>query len=103
MENEENYTLTASVPGIDPADIDVTFEDGLLTIRGEAKVDKSVNAEDFRLRERRYGTFSRSIRFPVEVQADHIEASYEQGLLTLTLPKAEEVKPKRIAVNVNAK
>jgi len=102
-ENDNAYVVQASVPGIDPKDISVTIEKNVLTISGETQADESINSEEYRLRERRYGTFSRSLRFPVEVSADSIEANYERGVLTLIVPKTEEVRPKKIAVNIKAK
>jgi len=100
-ENEDNFVVKASIPGIHPDDISVTFEDETLTISGETSADETINREDYRLRERRYGSFSRSIRFPVMVNSEAVEAEYAHGVLTLTVPKAEEVKPRRIAVKVN--
>ncbi|GAB4580596.1 MAG: Hsp20/alpha crystallin family protein [Anaerolineales bacterium] len=102
-ETEDNYIIKASIPGVNPDDLEITLEDGLLTIKGETKVDETVKEADFHLRERRYGTFARSLRFPVAVNADAVEATYEHGVLTLTVPKAEEVKPKRIAIRTSGK
>ncbi len=98
MESEEAYTVQASIPGIDPNDIDVTLEDDVLTIKAETGVSEAEETTRYHLRERRFGSFSRSLRFPVAVNGDAVEASYEHGVLTLNIPKAEEVKPKRIAV-----
>lgn len=102
-ENDNAYVVKASVPGVKAEDIDVTLEKNVLTISGESLADETINHEEYRLRERRYGTFSRSIRFPAEVNSDSIEASYENGVLTLTVPKTEEVKPRKIAVQVAEK
>lgn len=99
-ENDNAYVVKASVPGVDPKDIEVTLEKNVLTIGGETNADETINSEEYRLRERRYGTFSRSLRFPVEVNADSIEANYEHGVLTLIVPKTEAVRPKKIAVNI---
>lgn len=103
VENGDAYVLQASIPGINPDEIEVTLEKNVLTLSGETSADETVNAEDYRLRERRFGSFSRSIRFPVDVNADKIKADYQHGVLTLTVPKAETVKPKKIAVKVNGK
>lgn len=99
-ENENAYLVKASVPGISPNDIEITLEKNVLTISGETRADETINAEEYRLRERRYGTFSRSLRLPVDVVSDSIEAKYDNGVLNLMIPKAEEVKPKKIAVKV---
>lgn len=99
-EDDDVYAVIASVPGINPDDIEITMEDDVLTIEGEiSNNDEDVNAK-YHLRERRYGSFKRSIRFPLTVNADAIEANYDRGLLTLTVPKAEIVKPRRIEINV---
>jgi HSP20 family protein len=102
-ETEDAYLLTASIPGVHPDDLEITLEDNVLTIWGETKMDETVKEADFHLRERRYGTFSRSIRFPMAVNAEAVEAASEHGVLTLTVPKAEAVKPKRIAIRTNGK
>lgn len=102
-ENDNAYVVKASVPGVSPDDISVTLEKNVLTISGQSSADESINSEEYRLRERRYGTFSRSLRFPVEVNAESIEANYEHGVLTLVVPKAEQVRPRKIAVTVTGK
>jgi HSP20 family protein len=97
-ENEEEFTVKASVPGINPDDLEITFTDGTLTIKGETREEKDVEEAHYHIRERRFGNFSRSISLPSNLDADKIEASYDSGVLTLHLPKAEEMKPKRIEV-----
>ena len=97
-EKGDVFTVKASLPGIDPADLNVTLEDNVLTVQGEVKEDETIEEETYHIRERRFGSFSRSLRFPVPVNANAIDAAYENGVLTLTVPKAEEVKPKRIEV-----
>lgn len=97
-ENEDAYLLKASLPGIDPNDIDVTYRDGVLTIKGEVREDQEVERGAYRIRERRWGSFSRSVQLPSAVKADDIEASYQNGVLRLHIPKTEEVKPKRIQI-----
>ena len=99
-ENEAGYTIKASVPGIDPDDLEITLEDNVLTIKGEVQAEAETEEETYHLRERRYGSFSRSVRFPMTVDNDEVAASYNQGVLTLEVPKAEEAKPKRIAITV---
>ncbi|MCP4426947.1 MAG: Hsp20/alpha crystallin family protein [Chloroflexi bacterium] len=100
-ETEDGYIVKASVPGINPDDLEITLEDNVLTVKGEVENNEEIEKEQYHLRERRYGSFSRSIKFPVLVNGDDVAASYNQGVLTLDVPKAEEVKPKRIAINVN--
>ncbi|HEY1409041.1 MAG TPA: Hsp20/alpha crystallin family protein [Promineifilum sp.] len=97
-EKGEAFTVKASLPGINPEDLNVTLEDNVLTVQGKMKEDETAEEETFHIRERRYGSFSRSLRFPVPVNANGIVASFENGVLTLTVPKAEEVKPKRIEI-----
>jgi HSP20 family protein len=97
-ENEDNFVVKASVPGIDPNDLDITVNADVLTIKGEMKAEQEKQGERYHLRERRWGSFARSISLPAPVKADAVEADYHNGVLTLTLPKTEEVKPKRITI-----
>lgn len=97
-ESEDSFVVTASLPGIKPEDIDVSLTNNVLTIRGEAKQDETIDEEQYHIRERRYGSFSRTITLPVQVNSDAVDATYENGVLKLEIPKAEEVKPKRISV-----
>jgi len=97
-ETPENVVVKTAVPGVKPEDIDITITGHTLTIAGETKAEKKVEEENYIRRERRYGRFSRSITLPSGVQGEKAEASFEDGLLTLTIPKAEEAKPKVIKV-----
>ncbi len=97
-EDENSFVVKAAIPGVKPEDLDISLADNVLTIRGEIKADEEIKEEQYHIRERRYGSFSRSIRLPAPVDADHVEATYENGVLTLRIPKAEEVRPKKIAV-----
>jgi HSP20 family protein len=81
-------------------DLNLTFENGVLTISGEVKQQNEQRERNYHRVERRFGRFSRSITFPSTVRGDTIEASLEHGVLTLNIPKAEEVKPRKIAINV---
>lgn len=101
LENDDEYVVKASVPGMNPDDIEITLEKNILTIKGELEKHEEDENEQYHVRERRYGSFSRNIRFPVDVNGEAIEASYENGILTLDVPKAEEVKPRRIAVKAD--
>jgi len=98
-ETKDEYLVKASIPGIGPDDLDITFDGKILTIKGEYTEEEQQEDVHYHLRERRYGCFSRSLRLPNTIKSDAIEAKYEEGVLTLHLPKTEEVKPKRITVN----
>lgn len=100
-ESGDVFTVKASLPGMNPEDLNVTLEDNVLTIQGELREDETIEEETYHIRERRYGKFSRSLRFPVPVNAESIVAEYENGVLTLSVPKAEEVKPKRIEIKAS--
>ena len=101
VENKDEFVVKASLPGVKPDDLEITFTDNVLTIKGETKEDNEIKEEQYHLRERRQGMFTRSISLPNRVKSEAIEASYDAGVLTLKLPKVEEVKPKRIAINVS--
>ncbi len=100
VENKDDFILKASVPGINPDDLDISYSDDTLTIKGEIKEENQVKEDQYHLRERRFGAFMRSITLPTKIKGDAIEASYQNGVVTLRLPKAEEVKPKRISIKV---
>jgi HSP20 family protein len=97
-EDNGAYIVKASVPGIKPDDLDVSITDNILTIKGEVKEEKDISEEKYQLRERRYGAFARSITLPTAVQVEGIEATYEDGVLTLNVPKTEEAQAKRIPI-----
>ncbi len=98
LENEDAYLVKATIPGIDPDDLDITYNNETLTIQGEMKHEEEKDGERYHLQERFYGKFYRQVRLPSAVNANAIQANYEHGVLTLTLPKSEEVKPKKISV-----
>ncbi len=102
VEDENDYIVKASLPGVKPDDLDITYNKGMLTIKGEVKDESDTTKGEYHLRERRYGTFSRSISLPTTVKPEDIQADFKDGILTLKLPKAEEVKPKRIAVKTGS-
>lgn len=97
-EDQESYMVKASIPGVDPNDVEVTLTDNVLTIKGEVKEEKNIEEKNYHLRERRFGSFTRSVTLPLSVDADKVEATHENGVLTLRLPKTEAVKPKKISV-----
>jgi HSP20 family protein len=97
-ERKDAYLVTVELPGLKSEDLDITMEDGLLTIKGERQFTSESSEQQFHRVERRYGAFRRSITLPAQVQADHIEATFDNGVLQIVVPKAEEAKPKRIQV-----
>jgi HSP20 family protein len=97
-ERNDAYVVTVEVPGIKPEQLDITIENGALTISGERRFETETKEEQYHRIERRYGAFRRSITLPDRVKADAVEASFEDGLLQVVVPKAEEAKPKRIEV-----
>ncbi len=101
IETADDYVVKASIPGINPDDLEITFTERTLTIKGEVKEEEQREGAQYHLRERRYGSFSRSLTLPTPVNADALEAKYEAGVLTLRIPKTEEVKPKRIPIKVS--
>jgi len=90
--------VKVAIPGVKPEDIDITVTGDTLSIKGEAKEETEVKRENYIRQERRYGAFSRSVTLPSGVETEKAEASFENGILTLNIPKAEEVKPKVIKV-----
>lgn len=97
-ENEEGYLVKANLPGVTVDDVELTLEDNVLTIKGEVKADETLEETQYHVRERRTGSFSRSVRFPVLVNSTAVTANFENGVLGLHVPKAEEAKPKRIEI-----
>jgi HSP20 family protein len=103
IENDDAFIVKASVPGINPDDLEITFTDSTLTIKGETKSEENVEKSHYHLRERRFGSFTRSIQLGTRIESDKIEANYDKGVLTLRLPKSEEIKPKRIPIKGGSK
>jgi HSP20 family protein len=101
-EDEHNLTLKIEVPGIDEKDIDVRVENNVLTVHGERKFEKEEKEENFRRVERQYGSFTRTFTLPSTVDAEHVSANYDKGILKIALPKKAEAKPKQIKVNVGS-
>ena len=97
-ETEEGFTIRADVPGVLPDDLDVTLEDGVLTLAGEKKETQRNDAEGWHLNERRFGAFRRSFALPTAVDENAIEARHENGVLTVVLKKAASAKPRKIKV-----
>jgi HSP20 family protein len=99
-ETEHELVVKADLPEVDPKDLDIRVENNILTIRGERKFEKKVSEENYLRVERAYGSFARSFTLASTVNSDAIKAEYQNGVLTLTIPKKEEAKPKQIKVNV---
>lgn len=101
FENDNNYVLKAELPGVDPKDVEVRVEDNTLYLKGERKFEKETKEENYHRVERSYGSFARSFALPGSIDSDKVQAEYKDGLLTLTIPKREEAKPKTIKINVS--
>ena len=97
-QTDESVVVTASVPGVKPEDVDITITGDTLTIKGESRTESEVKKENYFRQERSYGAFARSIALPGLLQTDRAEATFDNGVLTLTIPQAEEMKPKQIKV-----
>ncbi|MDZ7291794.1 MAG: Hsp20/alpha crystallin family protein [candidate division KSB1 bacterium] len=99
-ETADNYIITAELPGLTKDDVRVSYEDGMLTIRGEKRQEKEEKGKNYHRMERSYGSFERSFRLPSRIVVDKIGAKFSDGLLTLTLPKTEEARPKEIPIKI---
>jgi len=99
-ETEHELVVKADLPDVNPQDLDIHVENNILTIRGERKFENKVNEENYLRIERSYGSFSRSFSLANSVNSEAIRADYQNGVLTLSIPKREEAKPKQIKVNV---
>ncbi len=97
-ETDNEVVVKASLPGVKAEDVDISVNDGILTVKGEKKYDDKTEGENFYRREIRYGAFSRSIPLPAAVDQDKAEAAFADGVLTVTLPKSAEAKPKQIKI-----
>lgn len=100
-EDGNNLVVKADLPDVNEKELDLRVENNTLTLRGERKFEKKVEEENYLRIERRYGSFSRSFSLPNTVNTEGIKAEYKNGVLTVTLPKREEAKPKQIKVAVN--
>ena len=98
FDNKDSVVVKAELAGMDPDDIQIEVEDNVLTVKGERKFEETVDEERYYRVERRSGSFQRSLALPQGVRPDDISASYEDGILIVTVPKVEEEKPKRIEV-----
>jgi len=100
-EDKDVYTVRVELPGLKRQDIQVSLQDGALVISGERQEEKISEGTEVHRRERFYGKFQRALTLPEPVAADKVKADYKDGVLTISLPKTEEAKPKKIDVSVN--
>ncbi|HET7009622.1 MAG TPA: Hsp20/alpha crystallin family protein [Anaerolineales bacterium] len=97
-QTDDDVIVKATLPGFKPEEINISVTGDTLSLRGETTAESEVKEATYHMRERRFGSFSRSLRLPSAVVAERAKADFENGILTLTLPKAEEVKPKTISL-----
>jgi HSP20 family protein len=97
-EADGHYTITAELPGVSKDDVTVEVHDGVLTIRGEKRSEREEKGEHGRHFERTFGAFSRSFTLPANADADHIDAKFQDGILTVEVKKSEAAKPKTVAI-----
>ncbi len=100
VEHDDSYVIEAELPGMNKNDIKISVTNDVLTIQGEKKVEKEDKKKNFHRTERSYGSFSRTFSLPGNVKADKVEAEFNNGVLTVKVPKSEEAKPKQIDVKV---
>jgi HSP20 family protein len=100
-ETPDELVVTAALPGVKAEDVEITMTGQTLSLRGELKADETIDRNQYLYRERRFGSFQRSIQLPVRVQGDRAQATFTDGVLTLRVPKAEEVKPRQIRINAD--
>ncbi|HEX2643562.1 MAG TPA: Hsp20/alpha crystallin family protein [Thermoanaerobaculia bacterium] len=98
QETEEGFRLMAELPGLTREDITITLENNVLRLTGERKFEKDVKKESYHRVERSYGTFARSFVLPQQVSSEKVQAAFENGVLTITVPKAEQAKPRKIEI-----
>jgi HSP20 family protein len=97
-ETSDRFVITVELPGLGPEDVDISVEDNVLTLTGERRFYSDRSDDEFHRIERRYGTFVRSLTLPATADASAIEVSFDAGVLTVTVPKREEAKPRKIQV-----
>jgi HSP20 family protein len=102
VETGDDIVVKASLPGVKPEDIDISVTGQVLTLKGESREDKEENEKGYYRRERRHGTFVRQFSLPTEVDSQKAQATFENGVLRLSLPKADQAKPKTIKVNATS-
>jgi HSP20 family protein len=100
-ETKDDIVVKAEIPGMKKDDIKIVIQDNILTLKGERQEEKQEKDKRYHRVERSYGSFERSFSLPVSVKVDKVKADYKDGVLTITLPKAEEAKPKEVSVNIS--
>lgn len=100
-ETEDGFVLHVELPGVSPDDVEVSLEENVLTIAGERRFYRDEDTEHFRRVERHFGRFHRAVRLPDRVEPDGVDAEFRDGMLTISVPKAEEAKPRRIEVRTS--
>jgi len=100
-ENNDEYVVSAELPGAKPEDVTVELHEGVLTLRGEKRHERDEHTEHARYVERSYGSFSRSFALPQNANGEKVQAGFKDGVLTLRIPKREEAKPRTIAIQKN--
>jgi HSP20 family protein len=99
QETEDAYRLIAELPGLTRDDVQITLESNVLRLSGERKLEKDVKRESYQRIERTYGAFARSFSLPHQVSSEGVSAAFENGVLTITVPKAEQAKPRKITIS----
>lgn len=100
-QTDDEVVVKAAIPGFKAEDVEINVTGDVLTIRGEMNTEEDPREKNWQMREHRWGSFERSVMLPTSVTADKAEAEFENGILTITLPKAEEARPKTISVKAN--
>jgi HSP20 family protein len=100
-EDKDNVIIRAEMPGMSKEDVKISIQDNVLTLKGEKKQEKEEKDKNYHRIERSYGSFCRSFQLPTSVKSDKVKASYKDGVLSVTLPKTEEVKPKEIPIGID--
>jgi len=99
-ETDEAVRVVAELPGVDPKEVDISLAGDMLTIRGEKRSETEEKRQDYHRIERRHGSFSRAVRLPAPVEADKVEATFKDGVLTINLPKREEAQTRKVKVEI---
>lgn len=100
FEKDNQLVIKTELPGIDAKDVEITVDEELLTIRGERRFEEKAEEKDYYRLERRYGSFERAVTLPAKIKKDEVKATYKEGVLTIILPEAVEIKPKPVKVEV---
>ena len=101
-ETENDFEIRAELPGVSESDVNVSVTDNRLTVKGEKRQETETDGKNYHRVERRYGSFQRSFTLPRNVETSNIKAGFQDGVLTLTIPKAEEAKPTEIPISINS-